>query len=103
MLDVLYQAITWLGNIIGEFAFSIASFFVCFLPEPDTNFYGDMYNFFHSSSGSSFNIFAFVDWSIVSSCASIAIIILFPCLAYKLVMVAISIVHKIMDSMPIVG
>ena len=105
MSDLFTQALSYIGNIITDFLMTIATPFIGLLPNVDNSVIIYIRNFFVTLSmpNTEFNFLYFINWPIVSPCINIFNLVLMSCIFYKFIRFCISIIHDLLDSIPVVG
>ena len=107
MIELINQALSYIGTVLNTALMTVANFFLGFLPERST----DVYNLVHGAvtslsawiRTSTFNLFYFFDFSYIYTAFSVVLALILAALLYRFVMFVISIVHKLLDSIPVIG
>lgn len=107
MISLLNQALSYIGDVLTTALMVVANFFLGFLPERST----DVYNLVHGAVGSlnawvsssTFNLFYFFDFGYIFTAFGVVVALIIAAVLYRFVMFVISIVHKLMDSIPVIG
>ena len=102
MINLIGDAISWLLDILASFFLTVVNFFVSPLPAPDLNFYSSIESFFVDWSNS-LNPLAFVDWSLVWSFFHIGFGVFVVACVYRFVVFVLGVIHKVSDSVPLIG
>ena len=102
MINLIGDALSWLLDMLASFFLTVLNFFISPLPAPDMSFYADIEGFFSDWSGT-INPLAFVDWSLVMNLFLIGFGVFSVACIYRMVVFVIGIIHKVSDSIPIVG
>lgn len=103
-VDFVGVALSWLGTIcIGGFE-TVAGFFLMFCPEADPEIMAAIGSWGQiSADGLTFNLLYFMDMQVIALFLGGTVVVLFFGLILAVVRETISLVHKILDSIPIIG
>ena len=105
VLSAISDVISWLGTIIWTAFESVAGFIYDFLPDADSSMMGTIRSWEYILKGTDldFNLYYFLDmsslWWFLATWATVVV----AALVIMAVRFVLDVVHKILDSIPIIG
>lgn len=105
MNDLISQALSYLQTIVSSFAMTIANSFLSLFPDYNSAVMTNIHIFFNNLAmpTGGFNFLYFINWSVVAPCISIFSLTLIGCVGYKFIRFCVSLIHDLIDSIPVIG
>lgn len=108
-LDYLDMALSWLGQMVNNGLMTVANFMLGLFPNASSSVNGEtIANWFNPlvawvENVNTFNVFYFFRLDIIGAAFQIGMTFIVAAFVYKFVLVLFSVVHKVLDSIPIIG
>lgn len=100
---MLETGLTTIGDLLAIAFTSLANFLLGFFPDADPAVNGVIDSWNVGGGSLTMNVFYFIDMNAVLVCAGLAVTVVFVVLLVAFVRWVISVIHDVLDAIPIVG